>query len=133
MTPDDYCLAVTGHSWSRLLDMVRELAGESFDRQMEIDLAKAQVEHRPSGAHHKHLKVKPGETSAYFLRRLARDDKYKEILKAYERGEFKSVRAAALAAGIIKEPTPYAQIERLIKRLLPKLTDSERSQLKELL
>jgi hypothetical protein len=42
------------------------------------------------------------------LRRLAR--RAPEILYRYERGEFKSVRAAALAAGIIKEKSTLEQL-----------------------
>jgi hypothetical protein len=55
------------------------------------------------------------------LRRLARD--HPEILAAYEREEFPSARAAAKAAGIIKEKTPLEQI----RTLLPKLSEAERA------
>ena len=41
-----------------------------------------------------------GNSRAYILARLARD--YPDILERYERGEFKSARAAGLAAGIVK-------------------------------
>ena len=44
---------------------------------------------------------------------------------AYERGEYPSVRAAAEASGIIKEPTPLEQIQAL----LPKLSAAEREEL----
>jgi hypothetical protein len=57
------------------------------------------------------------------LARLARD--HPKILAAYERGEFKSARAAGIAAGIITPQTALAQI----KKLLPKLTVEERRQL----
>jgi len=45
--------------------------------------------------------IKRGDNRAYQLARLGRD--YPDILARYERGEFKSVRAAAKAAGILKE------------------------------
>jgi DNA methylase len=41
-----------------------------------------------------------GETSAYLKARMARD--CPDILKRYRRGEFKSLRAAAVEAGIVK-------------------------------
>jgi len=43
-----------------------------------------------------------GTCSAYLLRRLSRMDG--DWLDRYEAGEFKSVRAAAIAAGIVKVP-----------------------------
>lgn len=51
-----------------------------------------------------------GTGAAYLLRRL-------DILARYERGEFKSVCATAKAAGLIKEPSPLEQIQKLWKRL----------------
>ena len=47
------------------------------------------------------------------LRRLARDDQHKEIFDAYEAGEYPSVRAAAIAAGIVKPPTPFERVVKL--------------------
>lgn len=73
---------------------------------MRAELAKAQAKHRSQGTRTDLLraystKLKHGSTqSAYLLRRLARD--HSIILERYERGEFKSVRAAAIAAGIVK-------------------------------
>ena len=50
-------------------------------------------------------KLKSGTmTTDYLLARLARD--HPGILSAYERGEFKSVRAATITAGIIKLKSP---------------------------
>jgi hypothetical protein len=46
------------------------------------------------------MKLGQGETSAYLLRRIARD--HKDILADYEAGKYPSVRAAAKAAGLIK-------------------------------
>ena len=50
----------------------------------------------------KHFRKDGGNSASYLLRRLARQSP--ETLEAYERGEFRSVRAAALSAGIVKEP-----------------------------
>jgi hypothetical protein len=46
--------------------------------------------------------AKGGTSVAYLVPRLERD--HPEIAEALARGEFRSVRAAALAAGIIKPP-----------------------------
>lgn len=60
-----------------------------------------------------------GTDAAYLVRRLKRD--HPEIAEALARGEFKSARAAAIAAGIVKTPS---LLERLLK-LIPKLTQSD--------
>lgn len=46
-----------------------------------------------------------GNKAEYLIRRLKRDAP--EIAKALARGEYKSARAAAIAAGIVHPPTPY--------------------------
>src|SRR3954452_9259424 len=63
----------------------------------------------------------------YLAVRLKRD--HPEIAAAVERGEYRSMRQAAIVAGIIKSLTPYQQI----LRLLPKLSPEERDQLAEML
>lgn len=134
LTPDDYCLNVTGHTWNFLVGTVLEFRGDNdlFSREMLTELARTQAEHRSQGTRtdqHHSIGMKlsrldqGGNQRSYLLRRLARD--YGEILAAYERGEFKSVRSAAKAAGIVKDLTPFEQI----LKLLPKLTDEERADL----
>jgi hypothetical protein len=66
------------------------------------------------------------DSAERIVRRLKRD--FPEIAEALARGEFKSARAAAIAAGF-RPPTP---LER-IKKLLPKLTDDERAELIQIL
>ena len=122
-TPDDYCKAVTGHPWKSLIEIVKEMGGEQlqFDfRDMQAELAKAQAKHRkpgrPSSEIRDHITVLRGKDdnqgggtqSSYLLRRLARD--HPVILEQYRRGDFKSARAAALAAGIVKPPKPRLKI-----------------------
>lgn len=51
-----------------------------------------------------------GRGSAYLAARLRRDSP--EIFARLERGEFKSVRAAAKAAGIVREPSPLEVMQR---------------------
>ena len=57
------------------------------------------------------MKVGPqGTSQSYLLRAIAR--RAPDVLTAYEQGKFKSVRAAAIAAGIIKVPTPLDQLRK---------------------
>lgn len=137
-TPDHYCKAVTGHPWKALIELVKEMGGDQLQldfRNMETELAKAQAKYRKQGAHasaHSAIGTVRGSNNAsHLLRRLARD--HQIILAQYQSGKFKSVRAAAVAAGIVKELTPFEQIGRLIKRHRSKLTIQERSDLKDLL
>jgi hypothetical protein len=60
--------------------------------------------------------------AAYLVRRLKRD--HPEIAQALALGEYKSARAAAKAAGIVKELTPLQQIQKL----WAKLTEPERKE-----
>ncbi len=64
------------------------------------------------------LKKQYGTSAEYLVRRLKRD--------APEIAEYPSARAAGIAAGIVKVPTPLEQI----RRLLPRLTADERETLR---
>jgi len=66
-----------------------------------------------------------GRGAAYLLARIAKH--HPDILDRYEAGEFKSVRAAAIEAGIVKIKSPLERIEALI----PKLSDDERETLRQ--
>ena len=67
------------------------------------------------------LNTPKGGTNQYYLTaRLKRDNP--EILEGLKNGEFKSVRQAAIAAGIIKVPTPF---EFAVKAYL-RLSDNEK-------
>jgi hypothetical protein len=55
-----------------------------------------------------------GTGAEYLLRRLSRMDG--DWLKRYEAGEFKSVRAAAIAAGIVKVPTVIDKLRAAWKK-----------------
>jgi hypothetical protein len=132
-TPDDYCRAVTGHSWQSLIVTVEELTGEAIEpggltaNRMRADLARAQVEHRPQGKNHEFpsLHGNRGNNVDYLLRRIEREAP--EFLDAYQRGEFTSARAAAKAAGIITEITV---LDRMLK-LAKKTTYEDRRKLRE--
>lgn len=77
-----------------------------------------------------HCKVESqpyGNHPSYLLRRLKRDAP--DVAEDYLSGQYKSVRAAAIAAGIVKVPTPFDSIAKQ----LPKLTQDEARRLMELL
>jgi hypothetical protein len=61
--------------------------------------------------------LKRGANSAYFLSRLARE--HPEVLQALQRGEYRSVRAAAKAAGLLHERTPLEQLHHDWQRASP--------------
>jgi hypothetical protein len=103
---------------------VSEFGGDhKLETTMRAELARAQAEHRKPGrpplknlSNGKASKVSGGgNNSEYLLRRLARDAP--AILKAYEDGKYKSVRAAAKAAGLVKTPTPFEQMVKLAPKL----------------
>jgi hypothetical protein len=135
-TPDDYFQAVTGHSWKTLEQLLTDF-GETPDgvtvRNVRVRLATAQAEHRKQGARtDQHLdnikKLNDGGTaSQYLLRRLAREQP--EILAAYERGDFKSVRAAAIAAGIVKVPTALDQLRKDWRKASPREQETFRAEI----
>jgi hypothetical protein len=130
-TPDDYCLHVTGFDWDALLMSIKGFDPDDtgFQRKARRLLAEAQAKNRGQGTRTDLLryhvpKLTGGNSSAKLLRRLAHN--HPDILDRYEAGEFKSVRAAAKAAGILNDKPPYDQIIRL----LPKLTPAERRKLR---
>jgi hypothetical protein len=136
LVPNDYCESVTGHDWDALMTHAEEFSEGKLDtRQMRTELTRAQIEHRSQGTRTdqhpydiRKLSEKGGDggtSTAYLLRRIAK--KKPEILAAYERGEYPSVRAAAVAAEIISKPDPYNEI---VKRL-EKLSDEQLIQLGE--
>jgi hypothetical protein len=73
------------------------------------------------------LKTPGGTDPAYLVARLKRDAP--EVAERLADGEFRSVRAAAIEAGIVKVPTVFERVQKL----LPKLTDEERQQLRDML
>ena len=59
-----------------------------------------------------------GETVTYLVRRIERDAP--KVFAQLEAGEFPSVRAAAIAAGIVKVPTPFEAAQKAILKLTAK-------------
>jgi hypothetical protein len=68
-----------------------------------------------------------GNKAEYLLRRLKRDRP--DILEAYGRGEYPSVRQAAIAAGIVKVDSDLTKV----LKLLLKLNFMERERVREVL
>ena len=86
--------------------------------------------------------IKPtqgGTSSDYLLRRLLRDAP--EFVSRYEKGEFPSVRAAAIAAGIVKVPTPEEKAvkafrkakdqQEVLRQILEELSADEAAEFEE--
>jgi hypothetical protein len=65
-------------------------------------------------------KTKQGTSAGYILRRLHRlaesDPAAREALEGYRTGGLASARAAGIKAGIVKPPTPLAQLRSAWKR-----------------
>lgn len=109
--------------------VIDHLLREEHDRTVAEVLADAPAlaePHRPPADKPKQIRVKQHGTSAdYLAARIKRDRP--DIAERMKGGEFRSVRAAAIEAGIVRPPTP---IEQALK-LLPKLTEGERQLLRD--
>jgi hypothetical protein len=131
---DSYFSALCGLAWKDLVTMVRGIDPDAA-RELEVIHARTQAKYVRAGKpttdenHAGGMNLKQGSNNTtYLLRRLARENK--DILDAYQRGEYLSVTAAARAAGLKPEPPlPLDQIKRLIK----KLSDEEKAELKQYL
>lgn len=106
-------------SIDRLLDLVRDNQEVVALIRGEVGALKKQGEHsgnQYSESETLHNNVsKQGNSSTYLLKRLKRDAP--DIAEDLIRGEYKSVRAAAIAAGIVKVPKPFdlalKQVEKM--------------------
>lgn len=63
-----------------------------------------------------------GNNVTYLAARIKRD--HPDIAAAVARGEYRSMRQAALAAGIVKPPDPLRQFQRLWEKMLPEERDA---------
>ena len=111
-------------SMSRLVEYVKEDAEvvKMVEREMEGLKDDADNSPGPGRGHKKHVDninvfndAKGGTSAEYLLRRLKRDAP--EIADDYIEGKFKSVRAAAIAAGIVKVQSPYEMIGKQLAKL----------------
>jgi hypothetical protein len=112
----------------RALKMVSaELKKEhvDFDKQARRDEMRMQGERpalaepgeigRGRGDNSTSIQGRGSTSSAYLAAKLRRD--HPEIADRMARGEFRSVRAAAIAAGIVRQTTALEQIRKLIGKL----------------
>lgn len=76
------------------------------------------------------LKSKGGNRPAYLAGRLKRD--HPEIAARVEAGEFRSVRAAAREAGIVKPPDPLKQLRRWWRAASPDQRAAFKSEMDDL-
>ena len=97
------------------------LAKAQHAREQAVEVRQGQPKKESNRSNGTNTLQTSGNGSEYLLRRLAKTAP--DILDRYEAGEFKSVRAASIAAGHIKVATV---LERLLK-LWEKATEAERS------
>jgi len=115
----DFCadkLGKTIKEVEQIVGGVKVLAASGIDRKVSASEAIAAA---PKLAKHGEVgngrrgdnvtsKPERGNRQSYLAARLRRD--HPEIAKKVEQGRFKSIRAAAIEAGIIKVKTPYEQL-----------------------
>jgi hypothetical protein len=71
----------------------------------------------------------PPYLEARLEKEATNSEKAAKHLAALRRGDHKSIKAAAHAAGIVKTPSPFEQV----KRLWSKLTDEEKDEIRRML
>ena len=119
----DFIKAVTGRTEKAIR---KEITKAQHARAQAVEVRHGNNQHTVDVDNINILPAKRGGTgSEYLLRRLAKTAP--DILDRYESGEFKSVRAASIAAGHIKVATV---LERLLK-LWEKATEAERRKFKQ--
>lgn len=101
------------------------LAKAQHAREQAVEVRQGQPKKESNRSNGTNTLQTSGNGSEYLLRRLAKTAP--DILDRYEAGEFKSVRAASIAAGHIKVATV---LQRLLK-LWEKATEAERRKFKQ--
>lgn len=120
----DFIKAVTGRTEKAIR---KEITKAQHARAQAVEVRQG-GDQRSANINHNNIMIDPvkqGTGSEYLLRRLAKTAP--DILDRYEAGEFKSVRAASIAAGHIKVATV---LQRLLK-LWEKATEAERRKFKQ--
>jgi hypothetical protein len=122
-TPEPDGLGVPLESVQAILEIAKDdaLVGEVLGKHGQYGKG------RPKPDRVDNVNSKGGNQKDYLLARLARDAP--EILAAYNRGEYRSVRAAAIAAGIIEPPTPLDRLRTAWKKAS---TEEQQTFLKEI-
>jgi hypothetical protein len=92
----------------------KDLGEKARDDKAEADNRWGAGRGNKMGDNITHFRNDHGTSRSYLLRALARHAP--EILERFEQGEFKSVRAAAIAGGIIKLKTPLDNLRTAWKK-----------------
>jgi hypothetical protein len=103
-----------------------QLGGRPKTREMASEPDAIPVNQAAENLPHIVMKVIPdhGNHASYIVRRLKRDSL--AIAADLAAGKYPSARAAGIAAGIVKVPTPLD----LVKKLLPKLDEAGRAEVR---
>ena len=96
---------------------MRENQQKPKRRMLKILGKSGDNQHTERGCDNVTSSSKRGNQASYLTSRIKRD--HPEILERMKAGEFKSVRQAALAARIIKEPTTLELLNRYWKKANP--------------
>ena len=119
----DFIKAVTGRTEKAIR---KEITKAQHARAQAVEVRRGNNQHTMDVDNiNIHPTKRGGTGSEYLLRRLAKTAP--DFLDRYEAGEFKSVRAASIAAGHIKVATV---LQRLLK-LWEKATEAERRKFKQ--
>ena len=118
----DFIKAVTGRTEKEIR---KEITKAQHARSQAVEVRRGNNQHTEDHNNIMIHPVKQGTGSEYLLRRLAKTAP--DFLDRYEAGEFKSVRAASIAAGHIKVATV---LQRLLK-LWEKATEADRRKFKQ--
>ena len=112
-----------------MTEIVAALKHDDVDKvrnRLAATIKAAPSEVGPGQGHRTDLKPLPdrktltglgGSNPAYLAARIKRD--HPDVAAAVERGEYKSIRAAATAAGIIKPPTPLDTLRKAWRKASP--------------
>ena len=120
----DFIKAVTGRTEKAIR---KEITKAQHARAQAVEVRRG-GDQRSERINHNNIMIDPvkqGTGSEYLLRRLAKTAP--DFLDRYEAGEFKSVRAASIAAGHVKVATV---LQRLLK-LWEKATEADRRKFKQ--
>ena len=103
-TPEPDGLGISRESVKAILEIAKDdaLIGEVLNLRPKAGRPPKEEEN------HSDRRVKYGENSGYLTARLKRD--HPKIAKALAKGKYPSVRAAAIAAGIVKVKSPLKQL-----------------------
>lgn len=129
-TYTDFCREPQPLGLGRGPEEIEQVIKERMERQTAKALA-ADPEVKPAAEHGGKREeeedsigiLTPGNSATYLVRRLKRDSP--EIAEALARGEYPSARAAGIAAGIVKVPTPM----QIARRAILKMSRAEQNEL----